>query len=184
MKLTFNLSIDTTTGKFEIVNTSTGEVKTVSVPKKSSKKIKDESTNPQLILMDNKYGLNSAAIKLLNVQPDDRLDIKYEGSSLVPVIGKDEAFGTKCGNKLTKGYTVSYRGNANKVLSKYGSVFDIVPHPSLEGLFILKGDKEPDPISGDENVSLPETVEDLGINLEDLVADSNETEISSFDFTI
>ena len=77
MKMTFNLVVDTTTGTFEITNTETGETKSVKT-KKTSKKTKDENPNPQIILEDNKYKFNSAAVKLMNISPDDRVDIKYE----------------------------------------------------------------------------------------------------------
>ncbi len=188
-KLKFEFTIDTNTGEFSVVNTDTGEVKTVSIPKKVTKKIKkEESSSPQLILEDNKYCLNSAAIKLMGVTPDDKLDIKYEkrGRTMIPVIGSDETFGTKGGNKLTKSNTVACRGSKNEELSKYGHVFEITPHDSKEGLFILTGDSAPVEISsGNENISIDESDEDLPLDLS-LVddKDANVEEIDSSYFQL
>lgn len=104
MKLTFNLVVDTSTGEFEVINTETGETKSVKAETKkrtSSKKKKDDDPTPKITLEDNKYCLNSAAVDLMGVEPDDRLDIKMEkqGKLLIPIIGTNEAFGTKAGKK-------------------------------------------------------------------------------------
>lgn len=192
MKLTFNLIVDTSTGEFEVINTETGETKAIKAEvkkKTSTKKKKDDDPTPKITLEDNKYSLNSAAVELMGVEPEDRLDIKMEkqGKLLIPIIGTNEAFGTKAGNRLTKTFTVSCRGKANDELSKYGSVFVIEPHPEKDGLFIMKGDKDvPEPPTADENVEIPED-ENLPIDadLEGLVEDDNEAkEISAFDFNL
>lgn len=104
MKLTFNLIVDTSTGEFEVINTETGETKSIKAEvkkKTSTRKKKDEDPTPKITLEDNKYSLNSAAVDLMGVAPDDRLDIKMEkqGKKLQPVIGSNEAFGTKSGKK-------------------------------------------------------------------------------------
>ena len=192
MKLTFNLIVDTSTGEFEVTNTETGETKSIKAEvkkKTSTRKKKDEDPTPKITLEDNKYSLNSAAVELMGVEPEDRLDIKMEkqGKLLIPIIGTNEAFGTKAGNRLTKTFTVSCRGKANDELSKYGSVFVIEPHPEKDGLFIMKGDKDvPEPPTADENVEIPED-ENLPIDadLEGLVEDDSEAkEISAFDFNL
>lgn len=192
MKLTFNLIVDTSTGEFEVINTETGETKAIKAEvkkKTSTRKKKDDDPTPKITLEDNKYSLNSAAVELMGVEPEDRLDIKMEkqGKLLIPIIGTNEAFGTKAGNRLTKTFTVSCRGKANDELSKYGSVFVIEPHPEKDGLFIMKGDKDaPEPPTTDENVEIPED-ENLPIDadLEGLVEDDNEAkEISAFDFNL
>lgn len=195
MKLTFNLIIDTQSGEFEIVNTETGETKSVEIPKKKTRKVKkveDTSTEPELILEENKYKLNSAAVELLNIQPEDRLDIKYEksGSKMTPVIGTNEAFGTKGGNKVTKSFTVACRGKANEELSNYGTKFKIKEHPSKENLFILIGDdvqeKEDNSEDISEEIDIPEDIyiDDLptDLNLDGLTENPDSTEITSLDF--
>lgn len=191
-KLKFELIIDTETEEFSVINVGTGEAKTVPIPKKTTKKVKkEESSSPQLILEDNKYCLNSAAIELMGVAPDDKLDIKYEkrGSTMVPVIGTDEAFGTKGGNKVTKSNSVACRGSKNEELSKYGHVFEITPHDSKDGLFILTGDATPEVLpAGDENIVVSESDEDLPLDV-DLSAlvdekDANIEEIDSSYFQL
>lgn len=192
MKLTFNLVVDTSTGEFEVINTETGETKSVKaeVKKRTSKKKKDDDPTPKITLEDNKYSLNSAAVDLMGVEPDDRLDIKMEkqGKRLQPVIGSNEVFKTKSGNRVTKTFTVSCRGKANDELSKYGSVFTLEPHPSKEGLFIMIGDKEaPEaPPTKDENIEIPEDENlPMDADLEGLVEDGNEAkEITAFDFNL
>ena len=117
-KIKFELTIDTTTGNFSVVNTETGEIKSVTFKevKKPSSKVtkakKGESPEPTLTLEENKYCLNQTAVDLMGVEPDCKLNIKYEkrGKETVPVIGTDTAFGTKQGNKLTKSLTVACRG--------------------------------------------------------------------------
>lgn len=74
MKITYSLVVDTTSGEVTLTKDS-GEVVKASSPKK----VKDDGDpTPKIILEDNKYKLNSAAVKLLQVAPNDRLDIKYE----------------------------------------------------------------------------------------------------------
>lgn len=185
-KLKFELIIDTETEEFSVINVSTGEAKTVPIPKKTTKKVKkEESSSPQLILEDNKYCLNSAAINLMGVTPDDKLDIKYEkrGSTMVPVIGTDEAFGTKGGNKVTKSNSVACRGSKNEELSKYGHVFEITPHDSKDGLFILTGDATPEVLpAGDENIAVSESDEDLPLDVDlSVLVDEKDANIEEID---
>lgn len=186
------------------INTETGELletklikrsvdkpnfEAASSKKKTSKPKKEESTTPQLILEDNKYYLNAAAIELMGVVPDSKLDIKYEKG--VPVIGTDEAFGTKGGNKLTKNNTVAYRGAKNEELARYGTEFTISAHSSKEGLFVLSSENTPvqEKLNGDENIALEEGDEDplpLDIDLAELVdePDANVTEIDASFFKL
>lgn len=108
--------------------------------KKAKSTIKDDgSTEPIVTLEDNKLILNSKAVELLGAEWEDRISIIYQkhGNNLVPVIGKDDVFNCKSGNKLTKSKTISCRGKANAELSKYGSEFKLI---SLDnGTFIMDG---------------------------------------------
>lgn len=115
-----------------------------------------DSAEPQITLTDNKYILNESAANLIGVKWEDRLDIKYQLIDKIrfPIIGKDTAWGTKSGNKLTKSLTVSCRGNANSLLSEYGDTFSITPWQGHEGLFVLVGNK--DRATPDENVKVTE----------------------------
>lgn len=177
-------------GKYIIVNQETGETKDFELAKpkatkKATKKVEDNDPTPRLTLLDNKYELNQAAVELLGVEPDDRLNINYEkdGQYYRAVFGTDINFGHPgTGNKLTKSNTVSCRGKANVELARFGSEFTIEPHPDKDGLFILKGEK--DVIANnviDENI----TVKDDNIDdILDLAADKEDTVITNFDFTL
>lgn len=192
LTLQYAMKIDTETGELletklikRSVDKSNFEV--TAPKKKASKPKKEESTTPQLILEDNKYCLNTAAVELMQVGPDSKLDIKYEkrGKQMIPVIGTDEAFGTKGGNKLTKSNTVACRGSKNEELSKYGTEFTILAHDSKEGLFILSSGEIPIPqdkeeLNGDENIAL-EDENPFDIDLAELVddKDANVTEIDA-----
>lgn len=191
MKLKFNIVVDTTTGEVEVINEETGEVKETKVKKSSTKKkVKEESSTPQLILGDNKYSLNSAAAELMNVNPDDRIDIKYEKNKGVftPIIGKDDVFGTANGNRLTKSNTVSCRGKAHDKLAEYGTTFEIKPHSEKAGLFILVGDKEQEVLPSSEDIVLPEDddisidLTDDDVDLSDLIDESEDLTADNFKF--
>jgi len=168
MKLSFLLTVDTENGSFDIVNQETGEVKSVEIPKATTKKTttrkkkEDESSEPQLILEENKYKLNSAAIELMGVEPEAKLNIKMRkiNKVMTPILGTDEAFNVKSGNRLTKSFTVACRGANNEALAAYGTVFTLEANPDGTGTFILHGDKAPETLPEDENlqeeVTLPE----------------------------
>lgn len=185
----------TITLKYQVtVDTETGEMTTkcikrtvdktnfeVSEKKTAKKKVVEDNSSPQLTLEDNKYRLNTAAIELMGVSAESKIDIKYEkqGKTMIPVIGSDEAFGTRGGNRLSKSNTVACRGSKHEELIKYGTVFQIVPHDSKAGLFILKGDAQINTLDGDENVSIDEE-----IDISQLIDDKDVEEINSFDFTL
>lgn len=182
------------------INTDTGEVletrlidRTVSKPdskptKAKKKAVDDEGTDPKLFLEENKFRLNSAALKLMGIDPESgvKLDIKYENS--IPILGTDEAFGVKGGNKLTKAGTVICKGNKNEELSKYGDEFSLQPHSNKRGLFILTGNLQPNVEIKDENISVDVEDTDLPFDL-DLAGitedkDASITEIDSSFFNL
>ena len=185
----------TITLKYQVtVDTETGEMTTkcikrtvdktnfeVSEKKTAKKKVVEDNSSPQLTLEDNKYRLNTAAIELMGVSAESKIDIKYEkqGKTMIPVIGTDEAFGTRGGNRLTKSNTVACRGSKHEELIKYGNIFQIIPHDSKAGLFILKGDAQIDTLDGDDNVSIDEE-----IDISQLIDYKDVEEINSFDFTL
>ena len=129
-------------------NPETNEYKPIGEPEvvKSARKqsITEESSEPQLILLDNKYSLNSAALELLNVAAGDKIDIRYQIIENInyPIIGSSTSWKSTSGNKLTKSSTVSYRGKANEMLSTFGDTFDLTSWSGHDGLFILIGNKE------------------------------------------
>lgn len=193
-KTKFSLYYDDETNSWEAIDESTGEIrelsfstpkKTTTAKKSSTSKKKDEDPVAKLILEANKYTLNDAAITLMGVEADDKLDIKYErsGRTETPVIASDDSWGTHQGNRLTKSHTVSYRGKNNEKLAEFGDVFELTAHPSKEGVFILKGNRElpEEPIEdAPEEVELPD---DIPFNLDELeTEDNNLTEVTNLDF--
>ena len=184
LSLTYEMSVDTETG--EVLETKLID-RSVNKPVKAmkataSEAVQDNDKEPKLYLEDNKCILNSKAISLMVISPGDKLDIKYdEGKNgSVPVIGTDEAFGTKGGNKLTKSNTIACRGSKNEELSKYGKEFVLAVHPSKAGLFVLTSEEVAvDQLVGDDNVNI-DTPEGIDLNLEGLV-DDEDANVSSID---
>ena len=118
----------------------------------------------------------------MGISPGDKLDIKYDDgkNGSVPIIGTDEAFGTKGGNKLTKSNTIACRGSKNEELSKYGKEFVLAVHPSKSGLFVLTSEEVAvDQLVGDDNVNI-DTPEGIDLDLEGLV-DDKDANVSSID---
>ena len=101
LSLTYEMSVDTETG--EVLETKLID-RSVNKPVKAMKVTaneagQDDDKEPKLYLEDNKCRLNSKAISLMGISPGDKLDIKYDDgkNGSVPIIGTDEAFGTKGG---------------------------------------------------------------------------------------
>ena len=116
----------------------------------------------------------------MNLEPDCKLDIKYEkdGKDYIPVIGTDEVWGTKGGNKLSKSNSVACRGSKREELLKYGTEFTIIPHTKKDGLFILKSNTVKSEIEDlqdlEEEISSP-----IDVDLQDLLDDSDIKEVNS-----
>ena len=184
LSLTYEMSVDTETG--EVLETKLID-RSVNKPVKAMKAtasevVQDNDKEPKLYLEDNKCRLNSKAISLMGISPGDKLDIKYDDrkDGSVPIIGTDEAFGTKGGNKLTKSNTIACRGSKNEELSKYGKEFVLAVHPSKAGLFVLTSEEVAvDQLVGDDNVNI-DTPEGIDLNLEGLV-DDKDANVSSID---
>ena len=184
LSLTYEMSVDTETG--EVLETKLID-RSVNKPVKAMKATaneagQDDDKEPKLYLEDNKCRLNSKAISLMGISPGDKLDIKYDDgkNGSVPIIGTDEAFGTKGGNKLTKSNTIACRGSKNEELSKYGKEFVLATHPSKAGLFVLTSEEVAvDQLVGDDNVNI-DTPEGIDLNLEGLV-DDKDANVSSID---
>lgn len=184
LTLSYEMSVDTSTG--EILETKLIDRKVDKPNVKASKKVitEDFDKEPKLFLEENKYRLNNAAVKLMHLEADAKLNIKYEQGENgdTPIIGTSEAFGVKEGNKITGSNTVAYRGAKNAELAKYGNEFIISPHPDKPELFILSSTSKK-PVQ--EAIIDEKAKEDIGLpfdlDLKDLVndEDSNLTEIDS-----
>lgn len=196
--LKYQVKVDTETGEMTTKCVSRKIDKNIEVvdakpTRKTSKSKKGESSEPTLTLEENKYCLNQAAADLMGVEPDCKLDIKYEkrGKETVPVIGTDTAFGTKQGNKLTKSLTVACRGSKNEELSKYGTEFILVPHETKDGIFVLQNEDAKLEQALDDTIEKPDGPEEdvelpMDIDLQDLIDDKDAaiTEVSSSMFQL
>ena len=168
MIINLNLTLDYNpeTGTCTVVKTVPSQPKVVA---------NNDTAEPQIILDANKYILNQAAANLMGVKWEDRLDIKYQKVQgvIYPVIGTDETFGTKTGNKITKTLTVSCRGKANEMLARYGRIFTVSEMKGEKGLFVLIGDNPP--VEADDIVDLP---------LDTEIEDENAKKIDDLVFTL
>ena len=193
IKLLLTLDIDPETGDTTCVNREiiNDDIKKVTKKKKATVK-EDEDTTPKIILEDNKYKINQAVVKLLELDLDEenRLEINYEksGKTVTPLFGTNYAFGhsDSKGNKLTKSLTVACRGNANSELAEFGNEFTLEPHPTKENIYILKGTNEVTIPDGDENVAVPQEITDDTLDLSDFIAEESEEEheVDGFDFNL
>jgi hypothetical protein len=186
LDIIFHYNVDEKTGEItyigkEEVTVDTAKTASKASKSSSSKKV-DESPDPIVTLDSNKLILTQAAVDLLQVCEDCRIDIKYEkkDKKAVPIIGTDAAFGTKAGNKLTKSNTVSYRGAANEKLSAYGTTFRLEPTKNT-GIYYLVGDAEPVEEKVPEEIINIENELDIAV-LDDLNVDLDSTELEGFDF--
>ena len=149
------LDFDPETNNFKVIS----QEQTKEKIKKTTKKVNVEETGEGIVILeDNKICLNQCACQLLNVKPDDRLTIQYnkKKEGLIPIIASTTTLGVSTGNKLTKGLTVSFRGNANIELAKFGSRFILEEIPDQKNVCILKGEN-----TVTSNVSLDENIIDI-----------------------
>lgn len=160
--ITYESTIDTETG--EVLDTVIVEKSGNKKSSSKKSKVPDDGDTPTLTLEDTKYQLNAAAIRLMEVEADDKLDIRYTDSGK-PVLVIDEK-----GNRLTKTGTVSFRGSKNEELSKHGTVFTI--SKENDGFFSLDSGEKQEVIE-DDNIS----VDDL--SLEDFIDEPEATEVDS-----
>ena len=133
LTLSYEMSVDTSTG--EILETKLIDRKVDKSDIKVTKKViaEDSDTEPKLVLESNKYCLNSAAIALMGIEPDDKLDIKYDGTVLPCPAFKEMSIETmeKYGIKLHSIYedlekVVVHEGKRAKPLCKQVYGFDDV----------------------------------------------------------
>lgn len=189
-KLSFQFNFDTETGEFSVVNVETGEVKTTKATKSKTTTTTKKSVSsdiPTLTLESNKCCLNQAAIDLMGIEVGDKIDIKYSKQSgkIVPIIGTDEAFSTQSGNKFCKNGSFAFRGAKNEELAKYGSEFKLIADPNTSGIFILENPnaKESESVITEDipdDLLAPEIEDDLN----DLMVDTDTTEVSGFHFSL
>jgi hypothetical protein len=181
--VTFNYNSDTDT-----VSDVKCIIDGIEKKKRTTKKVKDiveDNSDPLITLEANKLVFNNNAILQMNLAYEDRVIIKYEkkNNKIFPIIGKDLSFDEEgSGNKVTKSYTVGYRGNANTILSEYGTEFTIEEYK--EGIWKL--------ISTDNNLTNDKVTDSIEILIEkadnveaDLLIEGDENyKIDDFNFVI
>lgn len=111
-----------------------GVVKTKRTTKKKSEVVEELAAIPLITLEANKLVFNNKAVLDMELEYEDRIVIKWDpiapkSKTLIPIIGKDIAFDEEgSGNKVTKAFTVGYKGKQNTILADLGSVFTIEPY--------------------------------------------------------
>ncbi len=185
LDILFHYDINEQTGEIKYIGKEEIKVDTASTKRSVNKSNTKVESEPIITLESNKLVLTQGAVDLLQICEDCRVDIKYKkkNKKAVPIIGTDSAFGTKGGNKLTKSNTVSYRGAANEKLSAYGTTFKLEPTEDV-GIYYLVGDKVQE-----ETTDIPEEIinieDELDIKpLDNLNIDTDETDLSNFDFKL
>lgn len=183
LKVIFTYDIDPLTGemtllaKEEVTVDTTKEITT----KKSTTKV-DSNPEPIVTLDSNKLILTQGAYDLLKICEDCRIDVKYKkkDKQAVPVIGTDQAFSTKGGNKVTAKLTVSFRGASNEKLAAYGDIFRLEPTED-EGIFYLVGNKKENPIPSE----MIDIESELDIEaLDNLMIDEDDTNLENIEFKL
>lgn len=114
------------------------------------------SLNSEVIILEEKRLLLSPKIcDALTAKPEDRILVKYitdkKTNITYPVIGKQEMFGTKNGNRLTKQLTIAFSGSKRDALLPYGEKFKLLPLKGSPGVFKMV---EP-------SVEIPEDLEEV-----------------------
>lgn len=181
LDILFHYDVNETTGEVTFIGKE--EITVDTAKRQVSKAIKVEENQDPLITLDsNKLVLTTGAVQMMNICSDCRIDIKYKkrDKMSVPVIGTDEAFGTKGGNKLTKTNTISFRGSANEKLAEYGTTFTIEPSED-EGIFYLIGDKMNSLIPADA-IDIESELDMEALDTIDL--NDEGTELGNFNFTL
>lgn len=167
--------VDDTTGEIFSDERVLGEETKKERKPRSSRKPKDDGDPvAKVVLLDNKLQFNNSAIELTGFEPDDKILVQFEkkGRVVTPVISQNEK-----GNRLTKTYTVSFRGSQHDNLAEYGTVFEVLPYN--EEMFKLKGDA---PEKEDDIIDLPEEIENPEEFEDELDVDSIDVDNISFDF--
>lgn len=147
--------VDSETGELTTQEATLGDFK--NVEKKATttrtRKSKDDGEPTAMIhVLDNKIQFNNKAIELTGFEPENHVLIEFEkkGRQFTPIMSlKDK------GNRMTKTFTVSYRGQQRDQLVQYGTDFEVVADESRPGFFKLIGNV---PQEEDDIIDVPEEI--------------------------
>ena len=140
-KLLLTIETDVETGDIKLLNREVINDDIKPVKKKSTSKVV-ENPEPIVTLADNKLSLTTGAMDLLKIAADSKVAVKYNKEGK-PIIGSDEAFGTKTGNRVTKSNTISFKGDKYDRLAAFGTEFRL-ESTDKEGIFLMVNNKEED----------------------------------------
>lgn len=151
--------------------------------KRTTKKLKDVveemASTPIITLESNKLIFNNRSVADMELNPEDRVVIKWKeiDNKMSPIIGKDIAFDEEgTGNKVTKSFTVTYKGKANDILADAGKEFTLVPYGDNIWRLISTGEEK-------ETISLNKVLNDAESTIPELIVDADETtEIDELQF--
>ena len=156
--------------------------------KKQSDVIEELASEAVIKLEPNKLVFNNKAVADMELSTESRIKIGWEPEpknkkKLFPVIGTDIAFDDEgAGNKMTKTFTVQYKGKQNTLLAELGTEFGIEEYK--DGIWKL--------VSKDEGVKPQgsvETIKSISEKAEnidpELVVEGDETfEIDDLEFNL
>lgn len=148
--------VDTETGELFTKEATFGDFKEVTKKATTTRTRKaktDDEPTPMLHVLEGKIQMNTKAQELCGFEPEQKIDIKFEkrGRVITPVMCVDD----KNGNRLTKTYTISCRGQKRENLIQYGDTFEVIPYEGKEGYFKLIGNVEQ---PEDDIVDVPEEI--------------------------
>ena len=185
LDILFHYNVDEQTGEIIFIGKEEITVDTATSTKRQAVKAAkvDNNTDPLIKLDSNKLVLTSGAVDLMQICADCRIDIKYKKRDKVsvPVIGTDDAFGTKGGNKLTKTNTISFRGSANEKLAEYGTTFTLEPSED-QGIFYLIGDKMNQAVPAEDVIDIESELDLDALDALDIEDDG--VDLEKFNFTL
>lgn len=118
--------IDFNTETQEVVSVTVGDsTKTPTVKKEKKTVVEDDKVIAALA--GNKLTLSTKLAELLKVKEGDKLVVRYkqDGEFIEPFLGPPTAFNEEDGNKLTKSLSISFRGDQNIALARFGVLFEV-----------------------------------------------------------
>lgn len=161
-----------------VLCTVDGVEKKKRVTRKKSDVEEEMAKEPLLTREETKLVFNNKMVADMELEPGERVIIKWDqvnaagkpdkaGKKLIPIIGKDIAFDEEGnGNKVTKTYTMGYKGKQNDVLAELGEVFTIEPYVTKaypEGIWKLISTTNPTTAKTLENTI--KSVEKVSVDL-------------------
>ena len=166
-----NISFDFDEVTHKVTNVIVKDTEGKTVKPKTKKSDIVNSSQPYLIVLENKLVLNDLLLEKLNATAGDRISINYytvNNETTFPLIGKSEAFADKeSGNKLTKSNTVAYRGKARRILLEYGEEFTI--EEFKEGIFKLITVKQCELVTEEKELEDLSNPDELDIEIENIL---------------